>query len=227
MPHSGCAATLRAWPAPGPWIVAGRSFPVIVAALLGSVGWGWYTGGHITARIPATVIRVVDGDTVIARFADGARARRSGCSVSTRPKSSIRASRCSASGTRRARSRSRSSPAGACTLELDAEQRDKYGRLLAYVHRRRSSLRRRAARARLRALPRDPAERIARPRDAARGARGARRGPRPLGRVLTDAERRASASAVHGEPGGRVRELVRQVRADREALRRGRARHAR
>ena len=45
--------------------------PVVVAALLGSVGWGWYTGGRITARIPATVIRDVDGDTVIARFADG------------------------------------------------------------------------------------------------------------------------------------------------------------
>jgi len=46
-------------------------FPVIVAALLGSIGWGWYTGGHVTAPIPATVIRDVDGDTVIARLADG------------------------------------------------------------------------------------------------------------------------------------------------------------
>ena len=45
--------------------------PVIVAALLGSIGWGWYTGGRIPARIPATVIRTVDGDTVIARFDDG------------------------------------------------------------------------------------------------------------------------------------------------------------
>ena len=44
---------------------------MIVAALLGSVGWGWYTGGQVTARIPATVIRDVDGDTVIARLADG------------------------------------------------------------------------------------------------------------------------------------------------------------
>src|SRR4051794_41840829 len=48
-----------------------RVLPVVVAALLGSVGWGWYTGGRITARIPATIIRDVDGDTVIARFADG------------------------------------------------------------------------------------------------------------------------------------------------------------
>ena len=53
-------------------VARGRTvIPVIVAALLGSVGWGWYAGGHITARIPATVIRDVDGDTVIARFADG------------------------------------------------------------------------------------------------------------------------------------------------------------
>ena len=46
-------------------------FPVIVAALLGSVGWGWFTGGRTTARLPATVIRVVDGDTVIARLSGG------------------------------------------------------------------------------------------------------------------------------------------------------------
>ena len=47
------------------------TLPVIVAALLGSIGWGWYTGGRITARIPATVIRDVDGDTVIARLHSG------------------------------------------------------------------------------------------------------------------------------------------------------------
>ena len=44
---------------------------MIVAALLGSIGWGWFTGGHITAPLPATVIRDVDGDTVIARLDDG------------------------------------------------------------------------------------------------------------------------------------------------------------
>src|SRR5438477_10154246 len=54
--------------------VVDRGPPVllaIVAALLGSVGWGWYTGGRITARIPVTVTHVVDGDTLLARFADG------------------------------------------------------------------------------------------------------------------------------------------------------------
>jgi micrococcal nuclease len=44
---------------------------VLVAALLGSIGWGWYTGGRITARIPATVIQDVDGDTVLARLRSG------------------------------------------------------------------------------------------------------------------------------------------------------------
>src|SRR5271154_3775319 len=48
-----------------------RVLPVIVAALLGSVGWGWETGGHVTGPVPATVSRDVDGDTVIARLGDG------------------------------------------------------------------------------------------------------------------------------------------------------------
>ena len=107
-------------------------FPVIVAALLGSVGWGWYTGGHIAARIPATVIRDVDGDTVIARFADGRVEKVRLLGVDTPevvdPRKPVQCFGHVASAFTKSRLVGRR-----VMLELDAEPRDKYGRLLAYV----------------------------------------------------------------------------------------------
>ena len=106
--------------------------PVIVAALLGSVGWGWYTGGHIPARIPATVIRTVDGDTVIARFANGGEEKVRLLGVDTPevvdPRKPVQCFGHVASAFTKARLLGKR-----VTLELDAEARDKYGRLLAYV----------------------------------------------------------------------------------------------
>jgi micrococcal nuclease len=107
-------------------------FPVIVAALLGSIGWGWYTGGHIAARIPATVIRDVDGDTVIARFDDGHVEKIRLLGVDTPevvdPRKPVQCFGHVASAFTKSRLEGRR-----VMLELDAEPRDKYGRLLAYV----------------------------------------------------------------------------------------------
>jgi micrococcal nuclease len=105
---------------------------VAVAALLGSVGWGWYTGGHVAARIPATVIRDVDGDTVIARFADRHVEKVRLLGVDTPevvdPRKPVQCFGHDASAYTTARLVGRR-----VLLELDAEPRDKYGRLLAYV----------------------------------------------------------------------------------------------
>jgi micrococcal nuclease len=106
--------------------------PVVVAALLGSVGWGWYTGGRITARIPATVIRDVDGDTVIARLDDGHVEKIRLLGVDTPevvdPRKPVQCFGHDASAYTKSRLVGRR-----VLLELDAEPRDKYGRLLAYV----------------------------------------------------------------------------------------------
>jgi len=106
--------------------------PVIVAALLGSLGWGWYTGGHITAPIPATVIRDIDGDTVIARLARGRVETVRILGVDTPevvdPRKPVQCFGHAASVYTAAHLVGRR-----VTLELDAEPRDKYGRLLAYI----------------------------------------------------------------------------------------------
>src|SRR5258707_2447504 len=108
------------------------AFPVIVAALLGSAGWGWFTGGRTAAPIPATVIRVVDGDTVIARFDNGTTETIRILGVDTPevvdPRKPVQCFGHAASAYTTAHLVGRR-----VTLELDAEPRDKYGRLLAYV----------------------------------------------------------------------------------------------
>jgi micrococcal nuclease len=106
--------------------------PVIVAALLGSVGWGWYAGGRVTVRIPATVIRDVDGDTVIASLPDGHVEKVRLLGVDTPevvdPRKPVQCFGHAASAFTKSTLVGRH-----VLLELDAEARDKYGRLLAYV----------------------------------------------------------------------------------------------
>jgi micrococcal nuclease len=108
------------------------AFPVIVAALLGSVGWGWYTGGRTAARLPATVIRVVDGDTIVARLRIGGveKIRLLGADTPevVDPRKPVQCFGHEASAFTKSRLTGRH-----VSLELDAEPRDKYGRLLAYV----------------------------------------------------------------------------------------------
>ena len=108
------------------------ALPVIVAALLGSVGWGWYTGGRTAARLPATVIHVVDGDTVIVRLRNGELEKIRLLGVDTPevvdPRKPVQCFGPAASAYTKSRLTGRR-----VSLELDAEPRDKYGRLLAYV----------------------------------------------------------------------------------------------
>jgi len=92
-------------------------------------------GGAIEAR----VTRVVDGDTVIARLAGGERERVRYIGIDTpesvRPNTPVQ---CFAE---QASHRNSALVAGrAVTLRLDAERRDRYGRLLAYVYRRADGL---------------------------------------------------------------------------------------
>ena len=107
-------------------------FPVLVAALLGSAGWGWFTGGHTAAPIPATVIRVVDGDTVIARLRGGSveKIRLLGADTPevVDPRKPVQCFGHAASEYTKSQLTGKR-----VSLELDAEQRDKYGRLLAYI----------------------------------------------------------------------------------------------
>ena len=42
----------------------------LAVALLGSAGWGWWSGGRVAARFDATVVHVVDGDTIVVEVAD-------------------------------------------------------------------------------------------------------------------------------------------------------------
>ncbi len=109
-----------------------RVLPAIVAALLGSIGWGWYTGGHVTAPIPATVAHVVDGDTVIARFVNGREETVRLLGVDTPevvdPRKPVQCFGPEASAFTKSELGGRR-----VMLELDTEARDKYGRLLAYV----------------------------------------------------------------------------------------------
>ena len=106
--------------------------PVLVAALLGSAGWGWFTGGHTAAHLPATVISVVDGDTVVVRLRGGAVEKIRLLGVDTPevvdPRKPVQCFGHVASDFTRSQLTGKR-----VSLELDAEQRDKYGRLLAYV----------------------------------------------------------------------------------------------
>ena len=109
-----------------------RVLPAIVAALLGSIGWGWYTGGRITAPIPATIIRDVDGDTVIARLESGRVEKVRLLGVDTPevvdPRKPVQCFGHVASEFTKSQLVGRH-----VMLEFDAEPRDKYGRMLAYV----------------------------------------------------------------------------------------------
>jgi micrococcal nuclease len=107
----------------------------VVAALLGSIGWGWYTGGRATAgtRYRATVVDAIDGDTIVVQFRDGTRDTVRLLGVDTpethHPTKPVECFGPEASVYTRTRLLGET-----VTLERDAEARDTYGRFLAYVH---------------------------------------------------------------------------------------------
>jgi micrococcal nuclease len=106
---------------------------VLVGALLGSIGWGWWTGGRGATTYAATVIHTVDGDTIVARFADGREETVRVLGVDTPetkdPRKPVQCYGPEASAYTHARLQDRH-----VTLERDVELRDKYGRMLAYVY---------------------------------------------------------------------------------------------
>lgn len=105
----------------------------LAVALLGSAGWGWWSGGRVAARFDATVVHVSDGDTISVEV-DGRveRVRILGADTPevVDPRKPVQCFGPEAS----AYTKRRLAPGTRVTLETDAEVRDKYGRLLAYVY---------------------------------------------------------------------------------------------
>lgn len=105
---------------------------VTVTALFGSVSAGWWAGGHTAAPVPATVIEVVDGDTVVVRLDDGTldTVRLLGIDTpeTVHPDKGVECYGPEASRATKDRLTGRR-----VRLESDLEPRDRYGRRLAYV----------------------------------------------------------------------------------------------
>jgi micrococcal nuclease len=110
----------------------------LAVALLGSAGWGWRSGGRGPARFDATVVHVSDGDTITVEFGTGGLGERTekvrilGADTPevVDPRKPVQCYGPEAS----AYTKARLAPGTRVTLETDAEVRDKYGRLLAYVY---------------------------------------------------------------------------------------------
>ena len=105
----------------------------VAAALLGSVCAGWWLGGRTAATIPAEVTAVVDGDTVVVALADGRTETVRLLGVDTPetvdPEEPVGCFGPEASAYTHTRLEGRR-----VRLETDSQRRDRYGRLLAYVH---------------------------------------------------------------------------------------------
>ena len=105
----------------------------LAVALLGSAAWGWWSGGRVAARFDATVAHVVDGDTIVVEVAGRTeRVRILGADTpeTVDPRKPVQCYGPEAS----AHTKARLAPGTRVSLETDAEARDKYGRLLAYVY---------------------------------------------------------------------------------------------
>jgi micrococcal nuclease len=110
----------------------------LAVALLGSAGWGWRSGDRGPARFDATVVHVSDGDTITVEFGTSGlgerteRVRILGADTPevVDPRKPVQCYGPEAS----AYTKARLAPGTRVTLETDAEVRDKYGRLLAYVY---------------------------------------------------------------------------------------------
>jgi micrococcal nuclease len=106
---------------------------MLAVALLGSAGWGWWSGTRAAATFHATVVQSIDGDTIDVSFAGRVeRIRMLGADTPEvrDPRKPVQCFGPEAS----AYTHARLAPGTRVTLETDVEQRDKYGRLLAYVY---------------------------------------------------------------------------------------------
>jgi micrococcal nuclease len=88
-------------------------------------------GTRAQELLPATVVGVVDGDTITVQFADGAHERVRLIGIDTPESVDPRPVQCF--GPEASRHTKELLEGRAVALELDAQQRDRFGRLLAYV----------------------------------------------------------------------------------------------
>jgi micrococcal nuclease len=104
----------------------------VAAALLGSIASGWWLGGAAPAVVSATVVHVVDGDTIVAALRDGrtetVRILGADTPETVDPRKPVQCFGPEASAYSKAHLSGRS-----VRLEFDVERRDRYDRLLAYV----------------------------------------------------------------------------------------------
>jgi micrococcal nuclease len=104
----------------------------VAAALLGSIAGGWWLAGAAPAVLAATVVHVVDGDTIVVAFRDGhteiVRVLGIDTPETVDPRKPVQCFGPEASAYSKAHLSGR-----AIRLEFDVERRDRYGRLLAYV----------------------------------------------------------------------------------------------
>jgi micrococcal nuclease len=106
---------------------------MLAIALLGSIGWGWWTGTRGAARFDATVVDTIDGDTIDVRLAGGRVARVRVLGADT-PETKDRRKPVQCFGREASAYTHNRLHGRRVTLETDVEPRDKYGRLLAYVY---------------------------------------------------------------------------------------------
>jgi micrococcal nuclease len=105
----------------------------VAALLAGAVAAGWLLAGAAPADQPGTVVRTVDGDTIVVAFAGGHRESVRILGVDTpetvKPNTPVQCFGPEASHYTHDRLLGRR-----VSLEFDSETRDLYGRLLAYVY---------------------------------------------------------------------------------------------
>jgi len=106
---------------------------VIATALLGSAGWGWWSGGRAATVFDATVVETIDGDTVDVRLRDG-RVERVRILGADTPETKDRRKPVQCFGPEASAHTHERLAGRRVRLETDTEARDKYGRLLAYVY---------------------------------------------------------------------------------------------
>jgi micrococcal nuclease len=102
-------------------------------ALLGSAGWGWWSGGRAAARFDASVVETIDGDTIDVRVGNG-RVERVRILGADTPETKDRRKPVQCFGPEASAYTHRRLAGRHVSLETDTEMRDKYGRLLAYVY---------------------------------------------------------------------------------------------
>ncbi len=106
---------------------------VLAIALLGSAGWGWWSGGRGAARFDASVVATIDGDTIDVRLDDG-RVERVRILGADTPETKDRRKPVQCFGPEASAYTHARLGGRQVSLETDSEVRDKYGRLLAYVY---------------------------------------------------------------------------------------------